>query len=504
MKIKRFPRYFYNRISIVGTFVSAVATATLALTLSVVAILGHTNPYVGIFVYMVLPPIIAVGLFLIPIGMLRRWQAIKKHGDVEVPRWPYVDLNKRTHRNAFFLFSAATLVFLTIITVIGYHAFHFTESVEFCGTTCHTVMKPEHVAYQNSPHARVACTACHVGSGASWYAKSKLSGMYQVYAVLANIYPRPIHTPIKTLRPAQETCEQCHWPKKFFGGQQKQFNHYMYDKDNSYWPINLLIRTGGGDPQTGQTAGIHWHMNIGVEIQYIARDDRRWDIPWIQVRDEDTGRVTIYHDKGNPLTEEEIASSVKHKMDCMDCHNRPSHKYRSPDYMIDLALLTGMIDSGIQDIKGVAVEAMAREYDTDDDAMREIANLMEKAYRVDRPEVFKAKRPAIEQAIIATQAQFSQSIFPEMKVRWDRYPDNIGHFIYPGCARCHNGSKVSEEGWVITTECTSCHIIMAQGSGKYRQVFVDEEGLGFIHPEDPEEEGFEEIECFECHGGTQP
>jgi hypothetical protein len=504
MKMKRFPRYFYNRTSIVGTYVSAVATAMLALSLVAQVILGHTNPYVGIFVYMVLPPIIALGLLLIPIGMYRRWQNIKKHGDVEVPNWPYFDLNKPTHRNVFFLFSAATLVFLTIVTVVGYHAFHFTESVEFCGTTCHTVMKPEHVAYQNSPHARVACTSCHVGSGASWYAKSKLSGMYQVYAVLANIYPRPIHTPIKTLRPAQETCEKCHWPKKFYGGQQKQFNHYMYDEENTYWPINLLIRTGGGDPKTGQTAGIHWHMNIGVEMEYIARDDRRWDIPWIRVRDGDTGRVTVYHDKKNPLTEEEIANGIKRKMDCMDCHNRPSHEYHSPDYMIDLALLTGMIDSDIPDIKRLAVEAMDVEYESEEQAMREIANYIEKAYRIDQPEVFKEKREAIEQAIIAAQTQYSQSIFPEMKVRWDKYPDNIGHFTFPGCVRCHDGNKVSEEGWVITTECNSCHIIMAQGSGDYRQVFIDEDGLEFIHPDDPEEEGFDEIACFDCHGGVQP
>jgi hypothetical protein len=504
MKFMKFPRYFYNRTSIFGTYLSAVTTAMLGLTLAFQTVVGETNPYMGIFVYMVLPPIIAFGLFLIPIGMFRRWLGIKKRGEVEAPRWPYIDLNKPTHRNVFYLFSAAMLIFLTLVTVIGYHAFHFTESVAFCGTTCHKVMKPEYVAYQRSPHARVACTACHVGSGADWYAKSKLSGMYQVYAVIANVYPRPIPTPIRNLRPAQETCEQCHWPKKFYGGQQKLFNHYMYDKDNTHWPINLLIRTGGGDPRTGQTAGIHWHMNIGVEIEYIARDERRWDIPWIRVRDEYTDRVTIYHDKRNPLTKEEIATSVRRKMDCMDCHNRPSHKYRAPDYMIDLALLTGMIDPDLPDIKQIAVEAMNREYDSEEAAKREIANYIEKSYRVDRPNVFEAKRESVEQAIVATQQQYSQSIFPGMKVQWSNYPDNIGHFMSPGCARCHNGNKVSEEGWVITTKCTTCHIIMAQGSGEYRQMSLDHEGLHFIHPEDPEDEGWDDIECFECHDGTQP
>jgi hypothetical protein len=504
MKLGRFPKYFYNRTSIIGTYISLLTTAMLVLSLVVQAILGETNPYMGIFVYMVLPPIIIFALLLIPIGMLHRWQIIKRHGEVEVPRWPYVDLNKKTHRNMFFLFSASVLLFLTIVTVIGYHAFHFTDSVTFCGETCHKVMKPEFVAYQDSPHARVACTSCHVGSGASWYAKSKLSGMYQVYAVTANIYPRPIPTPVKNLRPAQQTCEQCHWPKKFFGGQQKQLNHYKYDDENTYWPINLMIRTGGGDPRTGQTSGIHWHMNIGVEIHYIARDERRTDIPWIRVKDAITGRVTVYQDKRKPLTEEEIANATPRKMDCMDCHNRPSHKFHSPDYMIDLAILTGMIDGSLPSIKRIAVEAMDANYETEAEAMQGIASYIENAYRVEQPNVFEAHRDAVDQAILATQRQYSQSMFPRMNVKWDEYPDNIGHFIFPGCARCHNGQKVSEEGWVITTKCTTCHIIMAQGSGKYREMALDVNGLEFVHPEDPDEKGFDDIECFECHSGTQP
>jgi hypothetical protein len=150
------------------------------------------------------------------------------------------------------------------------------------------------------------------------------------------------------------------------------------------------------------------------------------------------------------------------------------------------------------------VEAMDQEYSTETEAMEGIANYIEKAYRLDRPDVFHNRRGAVEQAILATQSQYNQSIFPEMKVRWDHYPDNIGHFTFPGCARCHDGNKVSDEGWTITTECTSCHIIMRQGAGEYTQMALDENGLAFVHPEDPEEEGFEEIACFECHTGIQP
>lgn len=503
MKSPRFPRYVYNKISTIGLLLAILSGAVLVLSLVIQAKLGHTNPYVGMFIYMVLPPFILLGLVLVPIGMHRRWRRLKKYGDTAAPEWPYIDLNQKTHRNIAVFFIFGSVLFATVLVLGGYEAFHYSESVAFCGTTCHTVMQPEFVAYQNSSHARVRCTACHVGEGAGWYAKSKLSGAYQVYATTADIYPRPIPTPIENLRPAQETCEQCHWPEKFYGGQQRQFNHYMYDEENTHWPINLLIKTGGGDPETGQTAGIHWHMNIGVKTEYIARDERRQDIPWIKVTDLHTGRVTIYQDADNPLTEKEIAAHERRRMDCMDCHNRPSHKFYSPDHMIDTAILTNKIASDLPEIKRIAVEAMDGDYKTEDEAVRGIASRILKAYRDDHADVLEARRVDIDRSILATQEQYKISIFPEMKARWDNYVDNIGHFIYPGCMRCHSGNKVSEEGWEITRECTACHSILSQGSGDRAEMATSGEGLVFVHPEDIDEE-WRETGCYECHAGTQP
>jgi hypothetical protein len=463
----------------------------------------ETNPYFGIFLYMVMPVFLIFGLVLIPIGMFRTWRAWKRTGKKTYPVWPLIDFNKGRHRNAAVIFVAGTFLFICVSAIGSYQAYHFTESVAFCGKLCHSVMKPEHTAYQYSPHARVACVECHVGPGADWFAKSKLSGLYQVYAVNANVYPRPIPTPIENLRPAQETCEQCHWPEKFFGGQQKQFNHYRYDEENSHWPINLLIKTGGGDPATGQTAGIHWHMNIAVKIEYIARDKRRQDIPWIRVTDNQTERVTVYQDVDNPLTEEEIANSEIRRMDCMDCHNRPSHIYNSPDYSIDLKILTGRIEQSIPEIKRIAVEAMDSEYATEEEGLREIANYITSYYRLEYPEYYNKNRDNIESAILATQDAFSKNIFPEMKVRWEVYHDNIGHFISPGCMRCHMGNHVSDEGIAITRDCHACHVILSQGSGDRAEEAASQEGLEFQHPEDIDE-AWLEMGCHECHTGTQP
>ncbi len=503
MKRLRFPQHAYNPFSAAGAFLALVSALLMLFFLSFQFIQEEVSPYLGIIIYLIIPPFLLVGLILIPVGMIRRKRLIERLGEAPAPQWPHIDLNVKTHRNAFFVFTIGTIVFALIGVVGGYQAYHYTESVGFCGEVCHTVMKPEHVAYSNSPHARVSCSACHVGEGAGWYAKSKLSGAYQVYAATFNKYPRPIPTPIENLRPAQETCEKCHWPEKFFGGQQRQFNHYIYDEENTAWPINLLIKTGGGDPKTGQTAGIHWHMNIGFTVEYIARDERRQDIPWIRATDHETGRVTIYQDGDNPLSDEEIKNAKPRVMDCMDCHNRPSHKFQSPDHLIDLAILTGQIDRNLPSIKRVTVEAMEQEYETEEEAMRKIASYIFDFYKEATPQLDQEQRVKIEQAIRATQHQYSQSIFPEMKVRWADYPDNIGHFLYRGCMRCHEGTHSSEEGWVLTNECNTCHSILSQGSGERAQMASSAEGLEFVHPEDIGEM-WRETGCYECHTGTQP
>ena len=115
-------------------------------------------------------------------------------------------------------------------------------------------MEPEYTTYRNSPHARVRCVECHVGPGADWYVKSKLSGLYQLYAVAFDKFPRPIPGTIESLRPAQETCEQCHWPAKFFGSQQVTRVHYLSDEQNTRWEISLLHQDRRHGPRSAGRA----------------------------------------------------------------------------------------------------------------------------------------------------------------------------------------------------------------------------------------------------------
>ena len=130
---------------------------------------------------MILPLVLILSILLYIIGTILNIRRKRKHTGEE-RKLPILDLNNTKHRWRLILVSMATFVFVIVSAVGNYQAFHYTESVEFCGKLCHDVMEPEYVTYLNSPHARVKCVECHVGEGADWYVKSKISGLYQVYA----------------------------------------------------------------------------------------------------------------------------------------------------------------------------------------------------------------------------------------------------------------------------------------------------------------------------------
>ncbi|RMG29590.1 MAG: cytochrome C, partial [Methanobacteriota archaeon] len=456
-------------------------------------------------IYILLPAVMIVGLLLIPIGMLIQMRKIRKMKEHPAEEWPRIDLNLTTHRNAFFIFTGGTTLLLFLTAVGSYEAFHFTESVVFCGQLCHKVMHPEFTAYQNSPHARVACVECHVGSGASWYVRSKLSGLYQVYATIRNIYPQPIPTPIRNLRPARETCEQCHWPQKFYARQLRVESHFIPDEDNTQWDIHLIMKIGAEKSALGLREGIHWHINPNVKIEYIAADEEREQLPWVRYTNLETGEVIVYQDEENPLEKEQIQEGEIRTMDCMDCHNRPSHDYRPPTVFINMALTAGDIPKELPYIKNVAVELCGEEYPSSDSAMKAIEAGIRSYYEDEYPEIVENQPELIEQAIKGVQEAFSKNIFPDMKVRWDKYPNHIGHMNFNGCFRCHNDTHASESGAVIRKDCNLCHVISAQGTPGEMQYASAGDFLEFKHP-DPDDEGedWKDGFCTDCHEGLNP
>lgn len=488
-----------NPVSLTGFVIALISLANIAFLFVIDLISTKSSPYIGILGYMVMPGFLILGLALIAIGVfLQRKKKIE--AGAEIARYPRLDFNDPHQRSLFAFFTTFAVVFLGLSAIGSYKAYEFTDSVQFCGELCHSVMNPEFVAYQQSSHARVACVECHVGAGATWYVKSKLSGARQVFATAFNSYPRPIPTPVHDLRPAQDTCEGCHWPKKFYGAQLKIFTHYASDEKNTPREIRMLINVGGGDPATGAPEGIHWHMNIGNEITYVAADDKRQVIPYVRAKNLE-GRVTEYYAQDSKLSRDQIAKAAKRRMDCVDCHNRPSHVYLPPDLAVDQSMRARRMDASLPFLKQQAVAALTAEYPTTDAAMQGIAHSLETYYETKYPDVARAKAYELRGATEEVQRIFKHTTFPEMHLNWQTHPNNIGHFYYNGCFRCHDGQHVSTDGKVLTKACDTCHTVLGQQEGGVAMAQVPK--LNFQHPVDLGE--MTQVNCSDCHsGGVSP
>lgn len=475
---------FRNWLTLSGLMLVVASLFAFLLLFTLDSLAHVSNPYVGILTYFVTPGFTMAGLFLAALGVWRRRRRISK-SDRTAPVLT-IDLSRRHDRRMLVYFLVGSTVFLLITSVGTYHSYHFTESVTFCGEACHTVMEPEMVSYQHGSHARVACAECHIGKGATWYVRSKLSGAYQVYATFANKYPRPIPTPISNLRPAQETCEQCHWPRKFVGNLDRTYTHFLSEETNTIHQIRMSLKVGGADPTHGPVGGIHWHMNVANKVEYIPADESRQKIPWVRMTD-NQGKVTEF--RVPEFTNAIEAASIR-RMDCMDCHNRPAHVYQSPNDAVDLAMYVGRIDPSLPYIKTNAVFALVQTYATREEASQKIASFLNSKYPSD---------PKINGAIQTLQEIYHKNFFPQMKASWKSYPNNIGHKDWPGCFRCHDDKHKSSDGarTIKGNDCNACHVILAQGSGKDFEQLTPQ-GQEFKHPGEELEKGFL---CSDCHSG---
>jgi nitrate/TMAO reductase-like tetraheme cytochrome c subunit len=445
--------------------------------------LAHSsNPYIGLLTYIIAPGFMFFGIGLVAAGAIRQR---RKYGIQEgwLPKLT-VDLADPRDRRRLIVIGSALVAFLMLSALGSYQTYHYTESVVFCGQACHQVMHPELTTYQKGVHSRVACVDCHIGPGATWFVKSKLSGTYQLYAVAFNKYPRPVPTPIKNLRPAQETCEQCHWPQKFVGNLERTYHYYLNDASNSPFTVRMVLKVGGTDPSHGPVGGIHYHMNEGRKIDYLATDEGRQKIPWVRLTDAQ-GEVTEF--KLRSFTNAVDESKVR-RMDCMDCHNHPAHRYKTPDAAVSLAMNLDKVDASLPFVKTNAIMALTAQYTNVDQALRGIETYLTQRY---------AGAKGLPRTVEAVQQIYKDYFFPEMNATWRSYPDNIGHKDWPGCFRCHDDSHKSADGKrkIPGSDCNVCHTILAQGSGADLDKVMPK-GQKFKHPAD-DVDG----DCNSCHNG---
>jgi len=446
-----------NFLSRVGVVVATTIGITLVFSFAS-QLFGYvpSNPYAGIVIFIVLPGIFVLGLLLIPLGIYRDFRRHKKLGSLPVT-YPRISFSDPGFRRTAQFVVLMTAINAPIFTIGTYRGTLYMESVQFCGQTCHQVMEPEYTAYQRSPHARVACVDCHIGPGAPWFVRSKLSGSYQVLAVTFNLYPRPIPTPVRNLRPARETCEQCHWPERFSGEKLVIKTKFGDDEKNAVTKTVLLLHIGGVGVDR-RPVGIHGR-HLGVAT-YIPAEEKRQVIPWVRYKNQD-GSTVEYVSTENPLSAEQLAHAVQRTMDCMDCHNRPTHTYDMPEGAVNRAMAGGRISPSLPFVHKVSLELLQRKYPSRLDAQTQLPEALRQYYRTQYFSTYNAQRAQIEEAAAALLEIYNGNIFPHMNVTWGTYPNNLGHNDFPGCFRCHDGNHKSKDGRVITQDCNACHNLLA-------------------------------------------
>jgi len=492
---RRFPQFVYNPITIIGASISIISAGLIIFLFILDLFSAEANTYMGILTYIIIPSFLIVGLLLIAFGIVRERKR-QREGKSSERKFPVIDLNDPKKRAVVVTFSVGTILLLMFSAFGSFKAYEYTETDEFCGTICHKVMEPEYTAYLDSPHSRVGCVGCHIGSGTSWYVKSKFSGAYQVYSVLFNKYARPIPTPVHSLRPAVGTCEQCHTPSHFFNEKKVEYTYYLSDEHNTKSTTSMLIKIGGGKSDLGSIEGIHWHVNPDIEVSYIYTDERRLEIPWIKVKSKN-GKETIFRDKTSKFDEKKFNKDNLRTMDCIDCHNRPSHIYHQPDKMMNENLAKGNIDASLPYIKNLGVEVLEDDYKTKQEALEKIDQRINDFYLSNYPEVYNSKKNSVKQSIDVVQKIYARNYFPYMNANWKHFPDNIAHTYTPGCFRCHDGNHVSDDGKVISNDCNSCHKIISQTDNKGVER-VDLKGLSFEHPVDLDKAEKLQL-CTDCH-----
>ncbi len=445
------------------------------------------NTYVGIVTYTILPALWLFGLLLVEFGLRKQdlafWATVRSLWTGEGEQ--RFKVNPEFRQKVIPILLVLTAANILFIVLVSSRTLHFMDQSEFCGTACHTIMGPEWAVYNDSPHARVACVDCHIGEGVRALANSKLNGAWQVISSTFDLYHKPIETPIHNLRPARETCEKCHWPEKFYGSKLVQNKRYKGDSLNTrqFTTLNLKI-----DAQYGVGHGIHWHIAEENEVRFVSKHDKREEIYWVEVRRPDGSYHRYTNTNLSDSTEFEEAQ-IPRIMDCVDCHNRATHIYETPDDAVDLRIARDEIDIGLPFIKREALHALTRSYATKADGMQGIRDYLTTFYNQQYQEG-QIDEASLLHSITSVQNIYDRNIYPHMGIEWDTYPNHIGHQIgegcfachnfqntdqSEGCFRCHSKNMQDEQGNHISDDCTLCHSILSLGEDDPLKYLTDDE-----------------------------
>jgi formate-dependent nitrite reductase cytochrome c552 subunit len=229
------------------------------------------------------------------------------------------------------------------------------------------------------------------------------------------------------------------------------FGKYAEDEANTRTQTVLMMMLGGG-----KIAGIHGaHVGAGTHIRFAVADPKRQTIPWVEYRNTTTGDVQTF--LASDAKPESVTSLPTYEMQCVDCHNRPTHTFDLPDRAMDKALAAGDISVSLPYVKKEGVELLKASYATSEEANSKLPIALTNFYQQKYPDVYAKRSQDVAQASQAVLGIYSRNVFPDLKVAWGTYPNNLGHTDFPGCFRCHDGSHTSSGGKTIKQECNTCH-----------------------------------------------
>ena len=448
------PFFFFgnNPVTLIGSGLTTASAITLLLYWGM-ELIGHryANPYLGIIFFLLLPALFILGLVLVPVGMLLRRNQLRRAGQLPTTS-PEIHLSDPVFRHGVLIVLAATFINLIIVGSASYQGVTYMDSARFCGTSCH-VMAPQWTAYQASPHSHVECVQCHVGSGMKSYVQAKVNGTRQLVEVAFHDYPTPITAPLNVLRPARETCEECHSPTRFTGEKLLVKTTFGDDEKNSVTRTVLVLHLGGVD-SLSHRSGIHGHhLN---HFEYVSTDPDAQHIIAVTATNPD-GTTTQYVDS----TWHGPVKGYTRTMDCMDCHNQATHVFQTAEDAIDEAMVDGTPSASLPFVHKEGLALIQGHYTSQAEAGQKITSGLDSFYSSQYPQVWATQRPLVDAAAKRLVAMYDRNVFPSMKVTWGTYPNNIGHMAYPGCFRCHDGNHVSKGGKTLSNDCSLCHNLLA-------------------------------------------
>jgi len=455
----------HSRIALLGAMLVTALFPFLLGTLLYDAIWDMRNTYFAAAAYLFLGPMVLLGLVLVFLGLFFfRGKEDVRLFTLDYLRDYFTNPERFSRmRKLLFVFVFISCTMFCIFGVITYRSYNYMNSTSFCTDFCHMVMEPQKVAHQNSPHSQVTCVECHLGNNAKWFEKAKISGLQQVINVLGHSYSTPIKTPISHLRPDRAVCEECHRPGLFHGEKLIVREKFLTDENNTSVKTVILFKVGSAGDRSVSPHGYHWHVAEENRLVYTATDPERMNIPIIRFKESTAPEKVFTTDGAAAVLKQKKDNLETREMDCMDCHNRPTHNYLSAGEALDQKIMAGKIPSDLPYIKRQALDLITRTYASQNEAAAQIAAELRNWYRINYPEV-DVNNGKLASAVLGVQAAYKENVFPEMKVGWGSYVDHIGHGenFDRGCFRCHDGKHFNSKGEPISNKCDTCHVIFAQ------------------------------------------